>query len=1230
MELDNASNDSNITSTQTATETRTSTTTFTQTSTLTDTGDLLQGIGWNDSTYAEFFDHFNICIIATLVLTCLYVIATTTRKSWASPFFMTQVGFIADYFAGNMHWQGFFALMQALLCVLFTARAEQFQLPEIFSIIELVACTAYTLNLILPMIIFAGTMGKTTARAFQEDILPWSFAVVSVSYRSFTGQLSHFSFGFVAALKLASTWRSWVQLTSYSRLAPADHYGMYAVDMLCYLYITSSIVREVETLGGQEPNLFLGSEPSAGIDAATKDRWSLAASTYYIAICALKAGYGDLLPASPVAKAVSYLGTGYCAYLLGALVLKLLEGYDVSGVAKSEYVSRPGVKHVVIAGTPSVQVLRDFLVELFHEDHKADNETLMAVFLFLPGQRTVINQLAVLMESDPEMKSTKGRVWMVEGSALKNADLDRVRYKTASCAFLLPNIYSQNEEKEDIGNIMRGLAMKRHTSFVRLVTVVNEEKSLDLLAAAGIPRNDVICCDDITTCILGKASEVQGFACLAGSLMKTSNKWNISDIVGRPDDPWLEDYMQSLVCRVFEVNMPSSYYTIPFSQVAYDVVERSGHKAYLIGLTEEPLFPSDKTNYVLFPNKFYRIGTQNDRIIKGIFMAKDLKDIKMAPPGRPIKWSSTSFVEESVVRVEANNPRLASSKAGRAKEGWVRDHFVEEKDKQEYAKFKLAIAAKRRAALGLVNRVKMSRVHVAEALGDDNALIFKIGEDLEALTEDTSSDLMQDPLERTLLLRQLKAKKEAEAEKKTLEAEAANDWDLGDMEGLRIAMAQIHRLEENEEKFRLPDAVAIEEDNALWGGASAPVEEPWCTTKAPPDELILRGEHTILIHLENSLPPAETAVEDMSTSKVAKRKPLRPGRNLPLKTFVRSMRTQRRKSALVVVSLRVPLDWESVQSEPNVFLVQGPPLDVNTLLRAGLYQAKSIVIYGRDVAKCDHKASADSEASFALRLLEALLLKEEKQHIPIITHLNIEENSILLPETCELPKQKGLMELLAEQNNEEEEVDEATNDVIEAEPMVKLLLQNRYASGLLFVSDAIPRLAANSMYSNCLGSVISEMGKAAFFVLPVTSAWKGLVFGELFEFMMRKRNIMPMGLLRRTDSQDTIDFLDSSLESRRLSNPEETPEQLYRKVAQLAEAMRQLLPEDQQARYIPGESAFKRYTVVMPLGTALVLFNDGVICMMPTTRTTDRSKETEETPMEFHDGPPNVEVVPMK
>jgi len=417
-------------------------------------------------------------------------------------------------------------------------------------------------------------------------------------------------------------------------------------------------------------------------------------------------------------------------------------------------------------------------------------------------------------------------------------------------------------------------------------------------------------------------------------------------------------------------------------------------------------------------------------------------------------------------------------------------------------------------------------------------------------------------------------------------------------------LQQIHLADEAEVKLRTPDPIVLREDEVLWGSAVQPAEKIWANAKEPPEEVLVRGEHVLVLSLESDL-PEDAANDEEDVVATGKRRPMRPGRALPLETFIRSLRCQRKRRPIVVVSRRVPVDWARVMNEPSVFLVLGVPFSPQSLQRAGFVRAKSVVIYQRDVTKCTDAALVDSKAIFAQRLVEALLHDAGRKNVPVIMHIHLEVNTELMTETSEPKKAQGLLEMLESKRGEDEEEDTGgPTRTVEAEEMQQIILQHRFASGMLMSSNLLTCLMANAMFQPSLAAVIDEMSRAAFTVVEVPPNWRGLTFGQLFSFMMRKRNMMPMALLRKTNAQDALDFIDSSVESRRVEDPEEKLEVLYGKVSQMVEDWRSLLDAADQKRWQPGGQPFGRYTLVMPAGTSFVVYNDGVLCMQPTTRTT--------------------------
>merc|ERR1712093_598016 len=81
---------------------------------------------------------------------------------------------------------------------------------------------------------------------------------------------------------------------------------------------------------------------------------------------------------------------------------------------------------------------------------------------------------------------------------------------------------------------------------------------------------------------------------------------------------------------------------------------------------------------------------------------------------------------------------------------------------------------------------------------------------------------------------------------------------------------------------------------------------------------------------------------------------------------------------------------------------------------------------------------------------------------------------------------------------------------MQGEPYLK---QHRFVSGQLFASGAaIASLVANMLYNPSLGSMVRSLLTSRLVIIPVPDEWKGQTFEELWEFMLKKRNLVVMGL----------------------------------------------------------------------------------------------------------------------
>merc|ERR1719480_183658 len=94
------------------------------------------------------------------------------------------------------------------------------------------------------------------------------------------------------------------------------------------------------------------------------------------------------------------------------------------------------------------------------------------LIILLPlGKKSTMVALNTFL-SWKQNRHLKPRVSILQGSALKRRDLDRCAYKDSSMAWILPNIYASDTEREDVENAMRALALRRMSPYVRTVALL--------------------------------------------------------------------------------------------------------------------------------------------------------------------------------------------------------------------------------------------------------------------------------------------------------------------------------------------------------------------------------------------------------------------------------------------------------------------------------------------------------------------------------------------------------------------------------------------------------------------------------------------------------------------------------------------------------------------------------------------------------------------------------------
>jgi hypothetical protein len=78
--------------------------------------------------------------------------------------------------------------------------------------------------------------------------------------------------------------------------------------------------------------------------------------------------------------------------------------------------------------------------------------------------------------------------------------------------------------------------------------------------------------------------------------------------------------------------------------------------------------------------------------------------------------------------------------------------------------------------------------------------------------------------------------------------------------------------------------------------------------------------------------------------------------------------------------------------------------------------------------------------------------------------------------------------------------------------------QARFASGQLFVSSLVTSLVVNTLFNPSLALLVQEMVSAQVVLAAAPAEYKGKSYLQVFKWLMLKRNLIAMGLYRRSES----------------------------------------------------------------------------------------------------------------
>ncbi|KAH7281372.1 hypothetical protein KP509_36G043800 [Ceratopteris richardii] len=203
-----------------------------------------------------------------------------------------------------------------------------------------------------------------------------------------------------------------------------------------------------------------------------------------------------------------------------------------------------------MSGNISFRALEDFLSEFYHPSHDKD----MRMF---PLRVVIMAPFKPSFEIKVLLTKYKGRVEFIEGTPLKDSDLERVSANVASAFFLMADHLAEDPDAEDAMQIMRAMSVHQFCgSKTRLIVEIlkpeNQDNPIWDDADGGI---EIVCPEAICYQLLARSCQVKGLSTFVINLFKAGLKLQ-NPIPGT----WMDQYCHGQQQEIYPVILPQCFF----------------------------------------------------------------------------------------------------------------------------------------------------------------------------------------------------------------------------------------------------------------------------------------------------------------------------------------------------------------------------------------------------------------------------------------------------------------------------------------------------------------------------------------------------------------------------------------------------------------------------------------------------------------------------------------------
>ncbi|KAH8975770.1 hypothetical protein BDL97_01G177000 [Sphagnum fallax] len=298
-------------------------------------------------------------------------------------------------------------------------------------------------------------------------------------------------------------------------------------------------------------------------------------AVYFIIVTISTVGYGDITPNSNWGRVVVICVILGAVIILPAQINRILQLASRRPFGGRFTVRKVvGSRFIIISGNLTYRTVQDFLSEFYHPNHNRDMDAFPLRIVLMAPYKPSFELKTLLM-------CYRHRVEFIQGTPVKDSDLDRVSAKVASAFYLLADQEAKDPDAEDAAQIVRTLAVHRHCgSKVRvIVELLKPEKAASAIWDDTDQGIEIMCLDVIRFKLLARSCQIKGLSTFVVNLFRTGLR------VATPlEGHWMFQYMHGLRQEVFPIILPSIFHEegLTFDQVCELVYRRN--RVILFGL----------------------------------------------------------------------------------------------------------------------------------------------------------------------------------------------------------------------------------------------------------------------------------------------------------------------------------------------------------------------------------------------------------------------------------------------------------------------------------------------------------------------------------------------------------------------------------------------------------------------------------------------------------------------